>query len=273
MESSRGSSLVTAIWCMVIIGVVLVVILPVLVSETHCTASTCQSNIKQLGNSFRMYIQDWNDKYPPNRGFLAGKKPGFIRAYVKLSTPGARDPKTKNPIRFTHGYGWVECLYGYAEPTVPQNENESSWKCPEATNGTWPDGSKTATVSYAYNRNMIELSEASITCNANLMLCREMDRLVNSELRPINNSIRNPKAMPLSPFLNDSDRRIGKTNSKLHGTGSNVLLADGHVKFFNNTYFPNKPEYDKETKQWFNFAKVPARRGNKEQVRSIAITP
>ena len=82
---------------------------------------------------------------------------------------------------------------------------------------------------YAFNRNLLDDRSGSYAFASTLMMVREMDRLVDAELRPTNYSCGLPDVPPDSPFLTTRDSRIGSTNPDLHSQGSNVLFADAHV--------------------------------------------
>ena len=104
-----------------------------------------------------------------------------------------------------------------------------------------------------------------------------MDRLVDSELRPINKSTKNPNEPPISPFMANQDCKIGSTNAQIHVAGSNVLFPDGHVKAFSVDYFPEKmtkeKNWDPITEQWYNFVFNKPVDNQMRMDRSIAITP
>ena len=82
------------------------------------------------------------------------------------------------------------------------------------------------------------------------MLAREMDRLVDAVLRPVNQSglsnPGNPDNPPLSPFLSATDYSYQNGGSTpitaspvLHGgRGSNILFADGHVHEYRYELLP-----------------------------------
>ena len=60
-------------------------------------------------------------------------------------------------------------------------------------------------------------------------------------------------------------------NPKIHGTGSHILFADGHVKLFDVSYYPEIPQQctttgDPRKGQWFNYV-------TGDKAFTIAITP
>lgn len=235
------------IWGAIVIvsGGIVLIILPLFFPGcghvSHVKDRVCQSNLKYIGYSIKMYMSDWSERYPTNRTFLADGKLGPICASVKLS-PAGINSKTGSPIRFRHGIAWVEGLYNYMEPRDEQNEASNVWKCPSASKETSPIGSKTAFVTYVLNRNIIELSQNDVRFPDKLMLAREMNCLVNSDIRPTNYSTNNPKASPKEPFIHD----------RIHGNGSYILFADGHVKLFSKEAFSSKCAWSPDSKVWYN---------------------
>lgn len=241
------------------------VLLPVFAPHGHySSASNCMSNMKQIGNAVKMYLSDWDYHFPTNRPLEGNDKLGEIQSSVKLTPPAVN--KNNKPVRFKYGVNWVEGLYNYVEPVTEQYDEKSIWKCPVSTLKPYPPDSKTANVSYVFNRNLIEKKSKWAS---NLMMIRESDRLMESDLRPTNNTTWTSKKVPICPFLTKHDDLIGSTSFEIHLDGSMILFADGHVKRFNSTEFPGEITkekcWDPETSQWYNHVPV--------DTTSIAITP
>jgi len=268
----RGFTLIELLVVIAIIAVLAAILFPVYAKVRRAAAaSNCESNLKQIGNAFRMYLSDNDDTYPTNRTWA---QPTTIATYVKLS-PQPTDP-SEEPLKFVNGPNWVEALYSYLERVSKSEDPASIWRC-SVTNRHYPATNLNAVVSYAFNRNLVEQPEGVIRGAGNLMLCREMDRLVDAYLRPRNYSVGQPSVVPDSPFLINRDGQIGDTNYQMHGKGSHILFADGHVKLFTIDFFPTRDKlnsancYDINKGQWMNWspnAPVPA-----QMKETIAITP
>ena len=274
--SNRGLSVVEAAVIIVVVVTVALVIAPVFMhSGGHWDGPNCQSNMQQIGKAIKTYMTDWDDTYPTNRRWVSPSKLGPVTDQVKLSPAGT--DKEGNPIRFRHGLNWVEGVYAYIEATSGPSDSASVWRCPAASEAAYPAGSETALVTYAFNRNLIEKSERVVRTSGDLLMVREMDRCVESVLRPINDSNGKASAPPVSPFLNKRDVKLGWTNPSLHADRSNVLFADGHVRLCELDYFPPQRHYtrkncwDAETGQWYNFAQ--GANALPRYTKSIAITP
>jgi len=224
-------------------------------TNQHIDSSNCQSNLKQINYAIKMYLVDWNDTYPTNRAYISGNKTGPVSACVRLSPV---DENAQKPFRFKYGVSWVEALYDHIDSVTKQNDPQSVWRCLNIGKKIYPKGSDTAATSYVFNSNLIEKRERIIRDASKLMLIREINGLVNSELRPTNNSTWTSKIPPDSPFLTSYDSRYGKMNPELHGNGSHILFADGHVKLLQPEEFPSQKQitkarcWDSEHKQWLS---------------------
>ena len=281
MKGRRGFTLIELLVVIAIIAILAAILFPVFArARKAAQASNCQSNFKQIGNAIKMYLSDWQDTYPTNRILAAGGVPGSISDQINLSTPGALDPNG-DPVKFQYGINWVEGLYSYVEAITKSSDPMTVWRCQAASNRTYPVNSTTAAVTYAFNACLIEQPEGILKGAANLLMVREMDRLVNAVLRPSTDVTGSDATPPRTPLLNKNDWRIRATEPMLHGNGSHVLFADGHVKLFDRKFFPEDAEYskkaehwDSETQQWYNFVYKGTTDPSKKPLdRSIAISP
>ena len=296
MKRRTGFTLIELLVVIAIIAILAAILFPVFASvRKKAFAANCQSNMKQIGSSIKMYLSDYDDTFPTNRGPIVSGYPAGPMTYdVQLSNlpVGPDEPK-----RFEFGINWVEGLYSYIERVAGAEDASSVWRCQASSNARYPtkatNASKynTASVNYAFNGYLCEQPEGVVKVASNTMMVRELDRVMNAQLRPFNqtmctqgpnNGIR-PAAgsntdRPIDAFLSINDMMGGlPTVNKQHGKGSHLLFADGHVKFYTNDYMPAFTEivtaksWDQETVQWYNFKKDPAKPSIKE--RTIGITP
>lgn len=270
----------------IIAGLILIAISAILVpvcasGRGTSDISNCQSNMKRIGTAIKAYLSNWDDCYPTNRLWSS------IPNGVASGDPQARVPLTKltidgtengvpyvdadgNQIIFESGPNWVEALYRYVGNSSKQSDLATAWKCPTATGYAVQ---RTSNTTYVINYNLLEQPEGVIKNASNLMLLRESDRMIDSEARGYSSSSTPTRAttaskVPTNPFLATGiDRLINAPiNTKLHGNGSNILFADGHVKSFSLSYFPLTPVWDPSTSQWYNSL-------SGSSSKSIAITP
>lgn len=266
MKGRRGFTLIELLVVIAIIAILAAILFPVF-ARVRKTAqnSDCQSNMKQIGNAFKMYLGEWRDAYPYQ---------DITKALIRLSPTdppvyAAGDP---TPMRFVSGINWVEALFPYMEAI--SKDSAGSWNCKAAADmkdkgGGGLGDQMFARVNYVMNANLVGQPEGIIKTASTTLLCREIDRKVNAILRPSNVSSDGSTA-PIQAFLNANDAACNPstTNPKQHSNGSNVLFSDGHVKSFNSTDMPVAPAYDSTDGQWYNLTTGPAGRR-----KSIAITP
>ncbi len=271
MKGRKGFTLIELLVVIAIIAILAAILFPVFAkARAAALASDCESNMKQIGTALRMYAQDNHDMYPPNTN-----PSGTFTKEVTLSDPTALGADGK-PLRFQNGIGWVECIRPYMEAIT--KDSAGAMRCKTASD---TQTSTYASVLYSFNGNLVEQPEGVVKCAANLMACREMDKLVGSTLRPSNQSSGSSPA-PLNPFLitgQDSSYTFAPhraTNGRRHGVGSHILFADGHVKRFGPDYFPlngtsSVAVYDSaDTQEWWNICDLSK---NDPKNRTIAVSP
>ncbi len=81
------------------------------------------------------------------------------------------------------------------------------------------------------------------------------------------------------PFLDSYDEHLdtAEVTPALHGNGSNIAFADGHVRYYDRQYMPDDSQgfgWDGEMQQWYNYVfENPDNDTERMLDRSIAITP
>lgn len=250
MKNRKGFTLIELLVVIAIIAILAAILFPVFAKAKRAAqASNCEANMKQIGNSFKMYLTDWDETYPTNR--LADKSLATGVALSPLGTDGQG-----KPYRFYAGYRpWVECLYNYIEPVTADDDYVSVWKCGTATSkrlvkygnferGISPAALASGTLTYGMNYNLVEQPESSIKSASSMLLCREYDRMAAQGRTCANPNGTDP---PGDTFLSDgadglflqwqSSSPANAPNVKLHGNGSHILFADGHVKLIDYLFF------------------------------------
>lgn len=271
MKGRKGFTLIELLVVIAIIAILAAILFPVFAkARAAAIASDCQSNLNQIGKALKMYLADNKDMFPTNR-----TPAGALSNNIALSDPTQVGPDGK-PLRFQNGYGWVECIRPYMEAIT--KESAGAMRCKTASEA---QTSNFASVSYSFNYNLVEQPEGAVRNSANLMACRELDKLAGSVLRPANQCT-DSGTQPVNPFLitgQDTSYTLvphKATNGMRHGKGSHILFADGHVKRFNVDYFPlngsgasatSKATWDPVDQQWYNIV------DGSEKSKSIAISP
>lgn len=238
----------------------------------------CQSNLHQWAKAMDLYLVEYHQLYPTNR---TTPLTGHVDAMVPI--PDNVVVGNQPPKRFVFGPNWVEALYPYIQASAGKTGQvwKSFRKCPNAQNLSDRTGGYAAQayacMTYAFNGNLPESSSSLQRNPASLMMLRETDRRVNSILRPANNSTGNSTAPPIAPFLTASDPAMtspGIIVPNQHATGSYILFADGHIRYFTTDYYTDTPTWDPVTGQWYNFVYAnPANDTERMHNKTIAITP
>jgi prepilin-type processing-associated H-X9-DG protein len=223
-----------------------------------------------------LYLPDNYDRYPTNR-VLGG---GTVTYSVPLSVDGV-DPTQGKQGQFQYGVNWVEALYPYLQRISARTSTD--WKsfraCPNASLARLGGAAANPYMTYVFNYYMVELQSSLVRSPESLMMLREMDRHVAAICRPTNKPA-DPGIgqVPLNSFLTAYDGVVGgTTNPNLHGTGSYIAFADGHVHYFTTDYFPTRPVYpawDSATSRWYNFVYAnPSTDQERKVNKTIAISP
>ena len=277
--------------CVISIGdIVISVVLVALIALTLVPAvarmqrtpkeAKCQSNIRAWAECMALYCSDNNGRYPVNQLWQSS-----TASYDVPLTPDGTLDQEGNPVRFKYGLNWVEALYPYLQSRCVKAGRD--WKsfraCPNSQSAQYPINAPTCYMTYAFNANLERYSAALVRNPDKVMMLRELDRLMFAELRPTNVSNDTSSNRSISPFLDTNDEGINPipyrpSNPNIHGNGSYIAFADGHVHYFTTDYFPDQGQilsprsWDSDTKQWWNYNSgntyVPA-----EMRRTIAITP
>lgn len=270
MKGRKGFTLIELLVVIAIIAVLAAILFPVFARARKAAQnSTCQSNMSQIGRALKMYLSEWHDTYPTNR-IYSGTGMGSFLASVQLTPADTLDAQGQ-PKRFQYGVNWVEALYPYVEQI--SKDSSGAWLCPAASNKCEKPGGPqalTSAVSYTFNYNLLEQPEGIIKTAANLMVSREIDRKVNSVLRPATLSM-DASSRPDSAFLTTNDNYVtpSTTNPYQHNQGSNIMFADSHVKNYATDFMPKDCQWDVTDSCWYNNADA----NNQKLYKTIQVSP
>ncbi len=235
----------------------------------------CQSNLRRWAQAMALYVRDNQGKYPTNRATYSC----YLLSSIQLTPDGALNPDGTQK-RFQYGVNWVEALYPYVQAgaAATGQDWQSVRQCPNARNagekpgGLWATSSR---MTYSFNYNLVEQPESLVRGPGSLMMFREMDRRVNSVLRPANLSC-DAVSMPDTAFLGTADNYVTPdySYSDRHGSGSYIAFADGHVRYFTTEYYPKTCMWDSDTLRWYNYVYPnPADDTQRRLNKSIAVSP
>ncbi len=69
MQQRRGFTLIELLVVIAIIAILAAILFPVFAqAREKARQTTCTSNLKQIGTAFMMYVQDYDETYPPWTG-------------------------------------------------------------------------------------------------------------------------------------------------------------------------------------------------------------
>jgi len=175
-------------------------------ARENARASTCQSNLKRIGLSMLMYLQDYDERFPPIA--TSKKAPKVIESSdTKLLFKSDKDDDKR-------GFGWAGLIQPYLKSTdVLQCPDE---KHPAAAN---PDTSEAGYTDYWMNARASGQSQA-IFDNFNFTVLSG-DGDGGSPASTARYAISDIPA---------SWRTVAGSPAKRHLGRGNYLFADGHVK-------------------------------------------
>jgi len=119
MNIRRGFTLIELLVVIAIIAILAAILFPVFAQAREKARQTsCTSNLKQIGLAFKMYIQDYDEKWPQCDPFPGGP-----------NTPGTMG---------SHGrdFGWDGWI---SNALIPYTKNQAIYVCPSLNNNGFRD--------------------------------------------------------------------------------------------------------------------------------------
>jgi prepilin-type N-terminal cleavage/methylation domain-containing protein/prepilin-type processing-associated H-X9-DG protein len=200
-SSVRGFTLIELLVVIAIIAILASILFPVFArARENARRSACQSNLKQVGLGIMQYVQDYDEKYPFSSDNADSSRIVFN---FSVSAPGDFTP--------------LATIYPYTK----------SWQilnCPSATPSVDAPPLGNSSTNYFLNGVIFRinqgLSMASLSQPSSRVMIHESDKLVSyAAVRPADFGSGYLYWLAL-PFYSNN-----------HMEGSNMLFADGHVKW------------------------------------------
>ena len=211
--SFQGFTLIELLVVIAIIAILAAILFPVFArARENARRASCQSNLKQIGLGVLQYIQDYDEKYPNQAS-----------DGVTIADPMGSAPNT------------------VPDKTYPYIKSAQIWKCPSS-----PSALGNINVGYHYNGAMMLPTAAGLTGISQSAL-QEVSRTVilrdsagaktfaQFYLRPEYAVPGGTPDLQLAKVQSDRDDYLSAANPPPHFTGYNVLLCDGHVKYYDKT--------------------------------------
>ena len=117
MKERRGFTLIELLVVIAIIAILAAILFPVFAkAREKARQASCQSNLKQIGIAFKMYVQDYDEKWP-------------VAAPLACCSDGKLGSKGQD-----FGFdGWV------SNALIPYTKNQQIYICPSLNNNGFPD--------------------------------------------------------------------------------------------------------------------------------------
>lgn len=213
-KQSNGFTLIELLVVIAIIAILAAILFPVFArARENARKSTCQSNLKQIGTAVRMYVQDYDERFP------TGNPSNTTLAY----TGGASWP------------GWVSNVL------EPYEKNADIYYCPSGkgddginggfrqwrgrTNPSYASNGSYSRVSYCYNYvTLWGRADAELYEPANLAMMWDSQNAWND--CGVTDTSCGLFVRDVAQFKAGNFQYAGR-----HMEGNNWLYADGHVKY------------------------------------------
>ena len=133
----RGFTLIELLVVIAIIAILAAILFPVFAqAREKARGTSCLSNVRQLGTAYQMYLQDFDETFPP---------------HVTERTAPAGTPDT----------ALDRAPYSYKNKLSPYVKNEGIFKCPSAPKWPAPGPGQWFTTDYGNNHNEANLPSSS----------------------------------------------------------------------------------------------------------------
>lgn len=224
----RAFTLIELLVVIAIIAILAGILFPVFAKARERAYTTdCLSNQKQLGMAFRMYLTDWDNRFPSAGNGYSNNQRGSD--WVWINQWGA------------NAAGDMSVEKGSLFPYVKEAE---AYVCKNAIIAAEPAQSGGTRTSYTMNSNLVDSNWLGIRAtrieypSKTFLLIEENDSALGFQTGQYNDAVfyAPPPLANLSfdmpPGEELGSTQTGKSGNERHGAGALACFVDGHAKWF-----------------------------------------
>jgi prepilin-type N-terminal cleavage/methylation domain-containing protein/prepilin-type processing-associated H-X9-DG protein len=220
-----GFTLIELLVVIAIIAILASILFPVFGrARENARRSSCQSNLKQMGLGVMQYVQDYDERYPMSdaRGASNWVTGGFIPA----NQGGYYDPSWNYGTWRADIQPYIKSTQLFACPSNPSSRIGIIYRDATGKDTAYPDGS------YGANEHVIQVKEvngqrsfssAGISAIALIPMIADCTATIFPDMARVLNANVTENVLGVSATPDPTKAR--------HLGGSNILFADGHVKY------------------------------------------
>jgi prepilin-type N-terminal cleavage/methylation domain-containing protein/prepilin-type processing-associated H-X9-DG protein len=249
-HEANAFTLIELLVVIAIISVLAAILLPVFAQARESARKiTCLSNERQIGMATRMYVQDYDDRFPQSK--RTDSQPQIDDADGSIEDPDNGSifamilPYTGHGGRSDEDHLFQQKLFACPSDPAPFDPS-----CPDVLNVGGPH-----VISYLVNGYFVwGISDPGVGRPVSTILYaeRRSQAISNPAAGPFCDDIYHPWFYPpanAAAPANEMDEVTGAIAARRHQLGSNFVFADGHAawKRFSQTFSP--PSVDLHTPQ------------------------
>lgn len=220
-----GFTLIELLVVIAIIAILAAILFPVFGrARENARRSSCQSNLKQIGLGVMQYIQDYDEKYPISNNI--GADMWVTGGLIPANQGGYYDPSWNYGTWRHEMQPYVKSTQLFACPSNPSSRVGIVYRDSSGKTTAYPDGS------YGANEFIIQVgtingqrsfSAAGLSAVALIPMIADCTATIFPDMARVLNANVTDNVLGVSATPDPSKAR--------HLGGSNILFADGHVKY------------------------------------------